>query len=177
MSASKNISIVIPDNVVVIDGVGFTCEGLPKQADGLHAMHWRPTQKPRGTLEWIGKPDEPKTFDDFGRLDAYVEAWSKAKAKRDKEAAAAKALQEKAQREAKEQMEKAQAAMQEQAARLERMRPYHEALAKLGESDHEVIKAAEEGRPVDPALAAQRTEWRNIARSEKAKLKAEGLLK
>jgi hypothetical protein len=177
MSASKTISIVIPDNVVVIDGVGFACEGLPVQPAGLHAMHWRPTQKPRGTLEWIGKPDNDKAFDDFGRLDAYVEAWGKAKAKRDKAAAEAKALQEKAQREAKEQMEAAKVAMEEQARKLERMRPYHEALGKLGNTDHEVIKAAEEGRPVDPALAAQRTEWRNIARSEKAKLKAEGLLK
>lgn len=186
MSINRNVTVVIPDNTVVIDGVGYACPGLPVQPEGLHAIHWRPLAPAlvvrdgktyRGNLEWVGKPDEPKWFDDFGRLDVYVQAWERQKAEAEKRVATQKAEQERIKREAEAQMAAAKVEMERQKAQLEQMRPYHEALAALGDTDHEVIKAAEAGVPVDRELVQKRQGWRATARSEKQKLQAMGILK
>ncbi len=173
----RNISIVAPDRTVVIDGQGFQCEDFPVTPEGLHAIHWRPKLKaPFGHYEWVGKPDNEKTFSNFGRLSGYVDAWVKAKSAQAKQLADIEAKVKAQQREAQALMETQKVAMEAQKARMERMRPYYEALAALGASDHEVLKAAEAGTQTDPALVAKRAALRSTARAEKQKLRDEGIL-
>jgi hypothetical protein len=183
MMEDKNISVVIDDRTVVIDGVGYKCEDFPVAPEGLHAIHWRPRARaPFGHYEWIGKPDSDKTFSNFGRVSGYADAWARAKAK-DKEAA----LEfERKNRELREKHEAAAKAEQAERERQREIRRTHdEALIELRSSDHEILKAAEAllEKPgataihVDQALVTRRRELRVKVKAERQRLRAAGVLK
>ena len=180
-SESSRISVVVPDQVVVINGEGYRCDFAAPS--GLHALHWHPGRAPRGDREMVpdwwtesdfveGRPPS-SDFDDFGILAPYISAWKVAKAAADKTRAE---HTEKVEAHNAEIAKQVAAAKEREAALVKRqadLKPLSDALNALGDSDHEVIKAMEAKLAEDGLLPAdlvtRRRALRALAKAEKTK--------
>ena len=67
------VSVIVPDNVVVVDGVGFVCT-LPERSDNMRTLSW---DGEYGRIEVPGK--DPIWFANEALVTPYIDVWSAAK--------------------------------------------------------------------------------------------------
>tara|TARA_B100000427_G_scaffold118999_1_gene99164 strand:+ start:9487 stop:9849 length:363 start_codon:yes stop_codon:yes gene_type:complete len=78
--AIKQVTVVVPDKQVTIDGEGYIINPWSFSDDNIWAIQWNETEK-RGDIEPNPHGDnevlEAKDYD--GKVKPYVDAWTKAK--------------------------------------------------------------------------------------------------
>jgi hypothetical protein len=75
------VTIVVDDNIVMVDGKGRTVDCAPLVKDGIHAVQWHHefgeeefrSEIDQQTKTWTRKPNAPIT--DFSKYQPYVDLW------------------------------------------------------------------------------------------------------
>lgn len=189
------MSVIVPDRIIVVDGVVHRCEFEPHAPD-LHAIQW---DGDRGEFEWKGRacskfaPEQTgkayqeasevvaryqgiwKSADDAARkaVEAAAEKRREEIKQQEDAVAAFKAAQEQARADRDAKLKEQEEARAERQRIAEKQRPVTEALQHLYETDHEVIKAAEavvaaQGA-LPPDIVASRAKARAFVRKNRPK--------
>ena len=152
---STEIVVFPSEGRVSVDGEGYKCL-TPDPESNDHCIRWKDG---RGVTET--KVGDNTFFDTSDALVNHIRAWEAEKYLQQREAEKAEEQKEAAEAEKRRRNEKANADFQE-------MKPMIEALELLEATDHEVIKALESGKPIDPDIKAKREAARRFIIDERA---------